>query len=263
MHTLFQSLSVVTPAWRWLFNTVGLATLVIFALGTLGRISLWLSGEDKGSGPLEGRGYLGMLWLVFSRPFSIDCLFARRVFTRSKLRGIMLMLITWSFVILLLGVLTSLVNQLFRPEVLVRLGSAMALVMDVSGGLLLIGITVGVVKRFFFPTVYQISLPADGIVLLLFWVVVILGFVLEGLRLASLGWSQASTYPIGSAFGWVVAALTTGDPMRAYTGVYVLHGVSGFVLIAYLPFSRLFHMVAAQITTFAARQRLSQPRGVA
>ncbi len=263
MHTLFQSLINVPAGWRGLFDTVGLAALVVFALGTLSRISLWLSGEDKGSGPLEGKGYLGMIWLVLTRPFSLDCLFGRRVFARSKVRGVMLVLITWSFIILLLGVLSSLVNQIFRPDLLAQIEPALATAMDVSGGLLLIGLTVGVVKRFFFPTVHQISLPADSVVLLLFWVVVILGFVLEGLRLAPLGWSQAGTYPVGSMFGWAVAALTAGDPMRAYTWAYVLHGVGGFALIGYLPFSKLFHMLAAQITTYAARQRLSQPRGAA
>src|SRR3990172_2683575 len=214
MHTLFQSLNVVPAEWRWLFNTVGVASLALFALGTLSRISLWLSGVDKDSGPLEGKGYLGVFWLVFIRPFSIDCLFARRVFARSKVRGIMLMLITWSFVLLLLGVLTSLVDTLFRPDVLTRLQPATALVMDVTGGLLLVGLTIGMVKRFFFPTVHQISLPADSVVLGLFWAVVLLGFVLEGLRLAPLGWRQVNAYPVGSAFGWAVGALKVGDPLR-------------------------------------------------
>ena len=263
MHTLFQSLTVIPPEWRWLFNTVGAASLALFALGTLSRISLWLSGVDKDSGPLEGKSYLGVLWLIFIRPFSIDCLFARRVFARSKVRGIMLMLITWSFVLLLLGVLSSLANWLAHPAFMARLQPAMALVMDVTGALLLMGLTIGMVKRFFFPTVHQISLPADGVVLVLFWVVVLMGFVLEGLRLAPLGWKQVSAYPIGSAFGWVVAALNVGDPLRAYVWAYVLHGVGGFALIGYLPFSKMFHMLAAQITTFAARQRLSESGGAA
>lgn len=263
MHTLFQSLDVVPPEWRLLFNTAGLTALAIFALGSLSRISFWLSGEDKGSGPLEGKGYLGMLWLVFIRPFSIDCLFARRVFARSKVRGVMLMLITWSFVILLLSVFTSLVDQLFSPDLLERLEPAMALVMDLTGGLLLVGLTVAVVKRFFFKTVYRVSIPADSVVLVLFWVVVILGFVLEGLRLAAQGGSQANIYPVGAAFRWAFLPLATWDPVRTYTWAYVLHGVGGFALIAYMPFSKMFHILAAQITTIAARQRMSRPRGVA
>lgn len=263
MHTLFQSLSVVPAEWRLLFNTVGLASLAIFLLATLSRISLWLAGEDKGSGPLEGKGYLGMLWLVLTRPFSIDCLFARRVFARSKVRGVMLMLITWSFVILMLGVFTSLVNPLFSPDLWDRLKPAVALLMDLTGGLLLVGLTVGVVKRFFFPKVYEVSLPADSVVLVLFWIVVVLGFVLEGLRLAPRGWSQAGIYPVGSAFGWAFVPLTMWDPVRAYAWIYVLHSVGGFVLIGYLPFSKMFHIMAAQITVFAARQRLSQTRGAA
>lgn len=263
MHTLFQSLTVVPVEWRWLFNAFGLAMLAAFVLGTLSRISVWLAGEDQDSGPLEGRGYPGTLWLIFSQPFSMDCLFARRVFARSKARGTMLMLITWSFVLLLLGVLTSLVDGLFRPDLLKQLQPAMALVMDVTGGLLLVGLTIGMVKRFLFPTVHQISLPADSVVLVLFWAVVLLGFVLEGLRLAPLGWSQIKTYPVGSAFGWAVAALKVSEPLRAYVWAYVLHGVGGFALIGYLPFSKMFHMLAAQITTFEARQRLSRSRGAA
>ncbi|MFQ5409612.1 MAG: respiratory nitrate reductase subunit gamma [Anaerolineales bacterium] len=253
MHTIFQSFSVIPAQWRWLFSSLGWAALLIFTLGTLSRISLWLSGTDKKSGPLEGKGLIGAIWLVIVQPFSIDCLFARRVFARSKLRGVMLMLTTWSFIILLLGVLNSLLELFFQP----------ALAMDIAGGLLLAGLSIAVVKRFVFPSVHAISLPADSVVLVLFWAVVVLGFLLEGVNLAPLGWSEAATYPVGSAFGQAVAALTPGDPTRAYRLLYVLHGGGGFMLIGYLPFSKLFHMLAAQITTLAARQRLSQTRGAA
>lgn len=263
MHTIFQSFSVIPAQWRWLFSSLGWAALLIFTLGTLSRISLWLSGTDKESGPLEGKGLLGAIWLVIVQPFSIDCLFARRVFARSKLRGVMLMLTTWSFIILLLGVLNSLLELLFQPALLARAEPITALAMDIAGGLLLVGLSIAVVKRFVFPSVHAISLPADSVVLVLFWAVVVLGFLLEGVNLAPLGWSEAATYPVGSAFGQAVAALTPGDPTRAYRLLYVLHGGGGFMLIGYLPFSKLFHMLAAQITTLAARQRLSQTRGAA
>jgi hypothetical protein len=57
-------------------------------------MSIWLRGEDKDSGPITGRGLLGTLWLTLFQPLSPDCLFARRVFSRSKVRGVMLMLIS-------------------------------------------------------------------------------------------------------------------------------------------------------------------------
>jgi hypothetical protein len=56
MHTLFQSLTVIPPAFQAIFNAAALAILAIFALASLGRMSIWLRGEDKDSGPIASCG---------------------------------------------------------------------------------------------------------------------------------------------------------------------------------------------------------------
>lgn len=257
MHTLFQSLTVIPPTFRAIFNVAALAVLAISALASLGRMSIWLRGEDKDSGPIAGRGLLGALWLTLFQPLSPDCLFARRVFSRSKVRGVMLMLISWSFVVLWLGVLISLTEVILPQASIDRLQFLLAPVMDIAGGLLLVGLLMALARRYLFRPVKTISVAADGVVLWLFAVTVLLGFVLEGVRLSGSGWLLAQYWPVGALFGEILRVLAGGGSLYArwYTAAYLAHAAAGFALIAYLPFSKLFHLFAAQITTAAARQR--------
>lgn len=257
MHTLFQSLTVIPPAFRAIFNAAALAVLAIFALASLGRMSIWLRGEDKDSGPIAGRGLLGALWLTLFQPLSPDCLFARRVFSRSKVRGVMLMLISWSFIVLWLGVLISLAEAILPQAPIDRLQFLLTPVMDIAGGLLLVGLLMALARRYLFRPVKTISVAADGVALWLFAMTVLLGFLLEGVRLSGSGWTLAQWWPLGAVFGEILSRLARGGPVytRWYTAVYLAHAAAGFALIAYLPFSKLFHLFAAQITTAAARQR--------
>ncbi|HKZ83776.1 MAG TPA: respiratory nitrate reductase subunit gamma [Anaerolineae bacterium] len=259
MHTLFQSLTIIPPALRAIFDAAALAALAIFALASLGRMSIWLRGEDKDSGPIAGRGLLGALWLTLFQPLSPDCLFARRVFSRSKVRGVMLMLISWSFIVLWLGVLISLAEAILPASraPIDRLQFLVAPVMDIAGGLLLVGLLMALARRYLFRPVKTISVAADGVVLWLFAVTVLLGFMLEGVRLSGSGWLLAQYWPVGAVFGEILSRLAGGGSVytRWYTAVYLAHAAAGLALIAYLPFSKLFHLFAAQITTAAARQR--------
>ncbi len=257
MHTLFQSLIVIPPAFRGIFSAVGLAAVAICVLASLGRMSIWLRGQDKDSGPIEGRGLLGVLGLTLLQPLSAECLLARRVFPRSKARGVMLILISWSFSLLWLGVLVSLV-QLVLPGVRSdRLQIVLTPAMDIAGGLLLAGLLLALARRHLFRPVKTISVTADGVVLWLFALAVLLGFALEGVRLSGSGWLLAKYWPVGAAFGEIFSRLAGGGSLYArwYTAAYLAHAAAGFALVAYLPFSKLFHLFAAQITTAAARQR--------
>ena len=47
---------------------------------------------------------------------------------------------------------------------------------------------------------------------------------------------------------------------RLYPALYLIHAGSGFGLVAYLPFSKLIHVFASQITTFASGKASSRTR---
>jgi nitrate reductase gamma subunit len=133
--------------------------------------------------------------------------------------------------------------------------------MDVAGGLLLVGLLMALARRYLFRPAYWVSVRGDGMVLALFALVVVLGFVMKGVRLAGLGVAALAVSPVGGAFGLALGALVGGDAAALatmYPTLYLLHAGAAFALLAYVPFSRLFHLLAAQITTFAAREEANR-----
>ena len=71
-------------------------TVIIFILGFLDKARIWSKGMDADQ-ELKGMGPLKLIWLSSIKFFSSDCMFAKRVFPRSVIRGLMLMGIMWGF----------------------------------------------------------------------------------------------------------------------------------------------------------------------
>lgn len=261
MHTLFQSLSAVPPEVRWLFYLAWVASIVIFIVGTINRISIWRRGEMERSSPLTGRGVLGLLWLSLSKIFSFDCLLARRAFARSPIRGLLLLSVEWTTFLLIFAVIASAVN-IFVPLPFLAGQSQLVvgMILDYAGGAMLIGLLFAIGRRYVFAPERTISVRSDAILLGLFALIVFFAFVLEGARLAPVGWAMFQWFPVGTLFGQGMVLIAGGSATAlslAYPWFYLVHTGLAFVLFAYLPFSKLFHLFAAQITTAAARERKS------
>jgi nitrate reductase gamma subunit len=258
MHQLFQSLLLVPPAFRLFFYGMAGLAVAAFLVGTLDRVSLWRQGRDRPGALAERAGTWGLLQLSFVKLFSADCLLARRAFARSRVRGVMLVCILWGVLGLLAGVVFSAVVYL-APGPLFGYGvrRTLAFLMNVAGGLLLMGLLMALARRYLFRPARWVGVAGDGLLLALFTLVVVLGFVVEGVRLAGVGVAALAVWPVGGAFGLALGALAGGDTAALaamYPTLYLLHAGAAFALLAYVPFSKLFHLFAAQITTFAARE---------
>jgi nitrate reductase gamma subunit len=77
-------------------------------------------------------------------------------------------------------------------------------------------------------------------------IIVVGGFVQEGLgiRIDLPGHSSPDLYSfVGAAF----AAILPQVSMETYAQLWLLHAVVSLALIAYIPFSKLFHLLAAPL----------------
>jgi len=203
-----------------------------------------------------------LLWLSVTKLFSPDCLLARRVFARSRWRGWMVVAFVWGSLALVLAVLLSaafFVAQRAVPAVMDFWASP---VLDVAGLVLLLGLLAALVRRYLLPPERWISVSGDGVMLAILALSVASGLLLEGLRLAGTGWQAGLRWPVGTAVAqgldWTQWPRQVWD--RLYPAMYLIHAGSGIGLVAYLPFSKLIHVFASQITTFAAGRASSQAR---
>ena len=262
MQSLFQSLGTIPPPLRMPTLILGGIALMLALIGTWSRIRLWGSGRRDRNDALGTAGAGQLLWLSLTKFFSSDCLLARRVFARSRWRGWMVVAFIWASLALGIAVLLSAAYFLAGRAMPASLDSWASHILDAAGLVLLLGLLAALARRYLLPPERWVSVSGDGVLLTVFTVAVASGLLLEGLRLAGTGWQAGLRWPVGAALAqalnWTVWAPQVWD--RLYPAVYLVHAGSGFGLVAYLPFSKLIHVFASQITTFASGKASSRTR---
>lgn len=272
---MFGRLTFPPEGIRW----ISMLVMLIFFVGMWDRISLWTKGEDEDGEIVSGLGVWGFISLSLSKFHSPDCLFAKRVFARRKRRGIVLLMIVWGFMILFLGEILKTLQEYLPWRFLTgNTFLVFSLVMDIAGGMLLLGLFSAILRRNLKPSRVLFGIDDgrvvkrerterivtkfdDSIALWLLSVIVILGFMVEGLNLASFNPSTIGWSPIGAIFASLMKAVIGTNVVSLQTAwryVYIMHYSSVFLFILYLPYSKMFHMFASQITTQAALGRKSE-----
>jgi Fe-S oxidoreductase len=139
---------------------------------------------------------------------------------------------------------------------------AYELVLDVLGLSLLVGLGMAVYRRYVSRPDRLGSVSSgeerlqknlavdDAYVLIMLALIAISGYLVEGLRIAVVQPDWAPWSPIGNAISKAFLAL--GDPTNRtlHTVIWIGHGMIAFISIASIPFTKLFHAVAAPVNIF-------------
>lgn len=240
--------------------TIVLCTAV-FLLGTLYNILFWMRGKGLVTSP-EKR-LLGLIWralrLVLSRMFAKalavflkDALYLSKLKGRSASRWFMHIMILGGFLLMFaLDLLVTLSMDIFGYSPMIEEdGWAKLLFRDfgfeLAGAMMLVGLTVAAVRRFILkPKIVRTGLPDSASILFLL-AVVLGGFVLEAMGIAG-GIPGHTQDPECSFLGYAISLALPASSGDWYDAAWLVHGVMSALLIAYIPFSRLFHMIATPI----------------
>lgn len=186
----------------------------------------------------------------------IGPIYVRSFFTRGILgtrlykklgTGIAHGLLLWGMVLLTVGTTLVFANVLFDTPVFKGAFNRwfMGFSLEVAGLAALFGVLFLLVKRLFaqerlvfFKSNSRFVLIEVGIVM-----IIITGFLIEGLRIAHNG------YDPGSFVGnWISTIFTDVENVTiAHQALWWLHGFMALALIAYIPFSPLVHLVLAPV----------------
>lgn len=238
-------------------DTTTIIALLIFLAGIALALSYWLTGSlhGKGDGTLEPEKHTDgsmKIWGVI-RAFVLDILLQRRLYRQSEGRWLIHALIFYPFLFRFTWGMVGLLGSLWKPGASVvwvmldKNNYLTAFLFDLSGLLLLLGVLLalvrGTLKRF-----TQLSgIPRqDPLALGLIGGIVIVGFVLEGMRMAMTG-------PVGDGeyafMGYWISRLFSGTSglTSLYGYLWYVHAVLAAGFVAYLPFSRLFHIILAPV----------------
>jgi nitrate reductase gamma subunit len=245
---------------RW-FLVVMVASVVAFTFGVVSNVLMWMRGRGLVGTPESRlmRAFAKALSFALSRRmarllrvFLKEALYIARLRDLSLFRWFAHFMILGGFVLMfLLDIIVTISLDLLRWEAMISSdGWAKLLVRDmafeVAGSMMLIGLAMAIGRRFIARPKQLKTEGADVVTLAFLFLVVAGGFVLEGMGIAGRipGHETHESY---SFVGYAFSLAMPGSAGDYYDQAWLVHGVMSALLIAYIPFSKLFHMITAPV----------------
>ncbi len=184
---------------------------------------------------------------------ALDVFLQRRLFKQSVRRWVIHSLIFWPFVFLFLWGMTALLSSLWIPQsslpwtMLDKNDPLGAFLFDFSGLMILSGLIFTALRKIKVRSEDISGLPRQDLpAIFLLGGIVVIGFILEGMRIAMTGSPPGSVYAF---LGYALSFLFADNPALPgiYGYIWYLHAIVTGALVAYLPFSNLLHMIMAPV----------------
>jgi Fe-S oxidoreductase/nitrate reductase gamma subunit len=172
----------------------------------------------------------------------------------------------WGFVLLFAGTTVVFIHQDFKIRIMQGPFYLyfQSLVLDLAGLAAAVAVAAALIMRYLVKSPrLRRGLWSDALILWLFEAILVTGFVVEGLRIAGTRDPWGAWSPVGYGIaGLAGAAGMTDAAIRAgHAGVWWVHFVLSMAFLAYIPYSKLFHLVLAPVNTYL--RPLANPAGVA
>ncbi|NTW53870.1 MAG: 4Fe-4S dicluster domain-containing protein [Chlorobaculum sp.] len=229
--------------------------LALVAIGAMAqgfrlRRSIWRRGKplDRADHPLRR----------FTR-FLADTISQRKV-ARVQDGGLPHAMLFWGFLLLLDGtLLVMLQRDLLTPFFRFNLLSGdfykvYSLVLDLAGLLALLALGVLAARRYVIRTPGLESTPADAGIHLLLLAILVTGFIVEGVRMASTELGDNPGLALWSPVGYLFASLFAGmdehAQRAAHQALWWLHMLLAFGFIAIIPWTKLRHLATTSGNSF-------------
>lgn len=218
---------------------------VVFALGVFRHIRLWRLGtKDKRFYSLPRQ-----IWNVITY-----ALFQRRIL-RQLYAGLMHSFILYGFILLVIGTHVVLLQADLGIHILHgEFYKYFSLVLDLAGIILISGILMATFRRYCLKPPELDNLPDDFIVLFIIFFTAFTGFVVEGARMAvmEMGNPLAKWSPAGLLVANIFIKIGFQETIIRHIHLisWAIHALSALFFIAYIPYSKLFHILLAPLNIF-------------
>ncbi len=234
----------------WVFSLF----LLVFCGGVLGKIYVWSMGHGRILSTEEMERKRAVQFLFY------EALLQRKLLKESGLRWFIYLSESLGFIALFFVFLVFVFTRLvFKIDFFT--GGAGGLILDFLMDLLGLLILSGTIASFIRRSIKRpnmITEREDILAVLLLFLIVLTGFLLEAFRLAVLPVSSASYF---SFVGLALAGLFRQIPV-AWTDIHfytwIVHATFVFIFLAYIPFSKFIHFMACPVTILASS---SDPQG--
>jgi Fe-S oxidoreductase/nitrate reductase gamma subunit len=237
----------------WVMYLLFAITLAVFGYGIYRHWRRWQIGR-----PRQRLDQLGTrLRLLLKQGLGQE-----RLLQRYSGAGLAHLLIFWGFVFLFLGTVVVFIHE--DLQIHIMQGSFYlyfeSLTLNIFGMLCIAGIVTALVQRYIRrPKRLKPDKPGDAILLFAILIILVTGFMIQGLRIQITHDPWATWSPVGKATGILLAGFFSPAGMLVlHRATWWFHLVVVFSFIAWIPYSKLFHVFTAPASIFT--QSLA-PRG--
>jgi nitrate reductase gamma subunit len=228
--------------------------LFVFCAGVLGKVYVWSMGRGKVL-PREEIEQKRMVNFLF-----FEAILQRKLFKESRLRWFIYLSESFGFMALFFVFLVFVFTRfVFQIDFFITGAGGLILefLMDFLGLLILSGTIASFIRRSI-KRPNMITEREDILAVLLLFLIVVTGFLLEGFRMAVLPVTFESYFSFG---GLALASLFRQIPL-AWTDIHfytwIVHATIVFIFLAYIPFSKFIHFIACPVSILASS---SDPQG--
>jgi Fe-S oxidoreductase/nitrate reductase gamma subunit len=234
---------------RYLIYLFALAATVVFVLGVRRRVLMWRMGAEaqRDDGLVERiRGAL------------ID-VFSQRLVLRERGPGLFHALLFYGFILLFIGTLIVFVEADLGLRTIGKPGYFFifyTLVLNLSGLAAMVAVVYALHRRYVRRSPYLDNRRDDLLALLWLFAILFTGHFIQALRLAAEKPSWASWSFLSNALARLFWGASPETLSAIHRGVWWLHMLLVMGWIAYLPYSKMWHMFAGTLNlVFRQRNR--------
>ena len=226
-----------------LFYVLAGISACIFLLGIWFHVSIWLAGTKRNKLSFSKTGIINLLK---------DGLFGRRILKGDFFAGLMHVFIMWGFIGLFAGTVLSTTDYWLIHFLSGNTYLSYSFCLEIFGLMFIAGLLIAFVRRYIARVSRLENRSQDFWILILLFACGLTGFMVEGARLAV----QMPEWESYSFAGVIFSFLISSKDQAAalYPFIWWLHILVSLFLIAWFPFSKLFHSLAAPANMYLAPQ---------
>ncbi len=237
----------------WVMYALLVPTVAIAGYGFYRRIRLWRRGtaENRFDQPLRRLGLVLRYAVLQLKTW------------RKAYPGSFHAMIFWGFVVLFIATVVVMIDYDFHIPIMRGRFYLyfQSLFVDVCGMLAIIGICLAATRRWIVRPKQLVYTTEASAILVIVFVILVSGFLIEGWRIAATNDPWASWSPFGNLVAMASRPLMTVETMEtAHRFTWWTHLVLVFGFIAWAPFTKMAHVVNSTLNIYTARLRQLVPR---
>jgi len=230
----------------WVMYALLVPTVAVAAYGFYRRVQIWRRGkpDNRWDQPLVRAGLVARYAILQLRTW-------RRLYP-----GVMHALIFWGFVVLAMATTVVMLDYDFHLPIMHGYFYLVfqSFITDVFGALAIIGIGMAAARRWVVRPRQLIYSREASLILMVIFVILVTGFLVEGWRIAATQDPWAAWSPFGNLVARSSSATMSVEAMTtAHMATWWLHMLLVFGFLAWAPYTKMAHVLTSTLNIYTAR----------